>query len=668
MESFGNSRNLIIAIVISAAILGLWQIFYEMPRAEREQQAQWEQQQRAAEQMEAEAAGEGTPPTVTDGGTGIPADAIELDGEIVDVADSPRVTIVSDTLHGSIRLAGARLDDLTLRNYHITVDPESPEVVLLAPEESTLPYFVEFDWSSEGGGVTLPDPTTLWQADSDKLVAGGPPLVLTWTSPEGLGFERRIALDENNMFEVTQSVTNGSDQAVSLYPTMRSERHGLPQLENFMVLHEGPVGVFDETLEEMDYSDVDDDGRITHNGTGGWLGFSDKYWLVALVPDQQTHVTGVIEPLRGAVPSYAIEMIEDQPVELQPGGDAFSVTNRVYAGAKDVRLLDAYSEDLNIPLFDRAVDFGWFYFLTKPLFLLLTWLYDMVGNFGVAIMCLTLIVRICLYPLANKSYKSMSRMKKLSPQMQALRERFKDDKPKLQQEMMAMYKREKVNPAAGCLPLLLQIPVFFALYKVLLVSIEMRHAPFVLWIKDLTAQDPTSIFNLFGLLPYDLPPFLMIGVLPLLMGLSMWAQQQLNPAPPDPVQAKIFALLPIVFTFFLATFAAGLVLYWTTNNLLSLLQQYTIMRRMGAPIGRKAGAAEQKRLQEEAKRHIEEAQRENEERKARDKEERAAARAAQPAPSKPFKSKKARAQQRGNRGSGQRRGGSSPSTKGAGTS
>lgn len=660
MGNFGSTRNLILAITLSVGIIAVWQIFFEMPRMQQEQLAQQEAQQRAETAQ--------TPGTGATGDTGaIGAESAEqtivVGDEAVDVAQSPRVTIVSDELHGSIRLAGARFDDLTLRGYHVSTEPDSPEVILLDPEGSDLPYFVEFGWGTDQAGIDLPGTATLWQADSDQLVVNQP-LTLTWTNPQGITFERVITLDNQTMFTVTQRAINNSPNTISLSPLSHAERHGLPRLENYMVLHEGPVGVFDETLEEMTYSDVDDDGRVTHAGTGGWLGFSDKYWLVALIPDQQTPVTGIIDRLPGALPSYSITMADSVPTEIAPGA-TYEITNRLYAGAKDVRLLDSYGEELGIPLFDRAVDFGWFYFMTKPLFLLLTFIHGIVGNFGVAIMILTVIVRIFLFPLANKSYKSMSRMKKLSPQMQALRERFKDDKPKLQQEMMQMYKREKVNPAAGCLPLLLQIPVFFALYKVFLVSIEMRHAPFVLWIKDLTAPDPTTIFNLFGLIPWDPPSLLMVGVLPLLMGLSMWAQQQLNPAPPDPVQAKIFGLLPIVFTFFLASFPAGLVLYWTCNNSLSLLQQYVIMRRMGAPIGRKAGAAEQKRLAEEAKKAIDEAQREVEERRQREKAERAAARATAPTPSKPFKPKKSRGGQRGGRQGGRsgQRGGDQ--TKGA---
>ncbi|MEZ5669780.1 MAG: membrane protein insertase YidC [Alphaproteobacteria bacterium] len=635
MENFGSTRNLVMAIVVSVAVIAAWQFFYEIPRNEERRQAELEAQQRAQSVEE----------TAQPSGPTISPSEVEAAAAATTAAQSPRLPIVSDRIHGSLRLIGARFDDVTLRGYHVTVDPESPEVVLLSPEGTDLPYFVEFGWTGAPDGVELPGPLTPWEADGSELVAGEP-LTLSWTNPQGVTFERVITLDQDYMFTVTQRVSNGSDVPLSLTPVARAERQGLPRLENYMVLHEGAVGVFDETLEEIDYSDLTDDGAYTDASTGGWIGFSDKYWLVALAPDQDAPFTGTMSHMPGTAATFDLTWAETEPTAIAPG-ESQAVTSHFYAGAKDVRLLDDYGDALRIPLFDRAVDFGWFYFLTKPLFLLLTFIHGLVGNFGVAIMILTVIVRLFLFPLANKSYKSMSRMKKLGPQMQALRERYKEDKPKLQQEMMAMYKREKVNPAAGCLPLLLQIPVFFALYKVFLVSIEMRHAPFVLWIKDLTAHDPTTIFNLFGLIPWEPPTFLMVGVLPLMMGAAMWAQQQLNPAPPDPVQAKIFGFLPIVFTFFLASFPAGLVLYWTCNNILSLLQQYVIMRRMGAPIGRKAGAAEQARLKAEADRAIEEARREAEERKEREKAERAAARAAAPAPSKPFKPKKARAAQRG---------------------
>ncbi len=610
---------MIIAIVASVVIFLAWQFFFEAPRIEREQQLLVEQQQLAEQQQEIE---------VQEAQEAV----IVIDGAEVNVVESPRVAIETPLLTGSIRLAGALFDDLVLKGYHLTEDPESPEVVLLAGTESEAPYFVDIGWESVENDVEVPGPTALWEADGEALTPDNP-VTLTWTNEAGVVFEREIAVDDRYMFTVTQRVINDVGASGTVHPTAMAERRGLIETTGFFVLHEGPIGVFDETLEEYEYDDLSDEGLIQHPSTGGWLGYSDKYWLVALVPEQSEAITGQFSYERGTLGRYQVGWAENRARNI--ASEDVEITTRFFAGAKVVDMLDTYEEELAIPLFDRAVDFGWFYFLTKPLFQLLHWFYTHVGNFGVAIMCLTVVVRIILYPLANKSYKSMSRMKKLGPQMQAMRERFKDDRQAQQREMMALYKREKVNPAAGCLPILVQIPVFFALYKVLLVSIEMRHAPFVLWITDLSAIDPTSIFNLYGLLPFDPPSFLMIGVLPTLMGLSMWAQQRLNPAPADPVQAKIFAFLPLVFTFLLAGFAAGLVLYWTTNNLLSLAQQYVIMRRMGAPIGRKAGEAERKRLEEEAKQAVEKAKEEQ-------RQQREEQRQATPAPTKPFKPKKAR--------------------------
>ena len=619
MGEFGNTRNMIIAVVASIVIFTAWQLFFEAPRIEREQQLVQEQQELAEQQQQVE--------------TQENAEAvIVVDGDEVNVVESPRVTIETPLLRGSIRLAGALFDDLILKGYHVTEDPRSPEIVLLAGTDTEAPYFIDVGWDNAEGEVEVPGPTALWETE-DEVLSPGAPVTLTWTNGSGVVFEREIAVDDGYMFTVTQRVINDVGASGALRPTALTERRGLPETTGFFVLHEGPMGVFDETLEEYEYDDLSDDGLIQHLSTGGWLGYSDKYWLVALVPDQTAPITGQFSYERGTLGRYQVGWVENQPFNIAE--QDVEVTTHFFAGAKVVGLLDQYEEELSVPLFDRAVDFGWFYFLTKPLFELLHWIYTHVGNFGVAIMCLTVIVRLILYPLANKSYKSMSRMKKLGPQMQAMRERFKDDRQAQQREMMALYKREKVNPAAGCLPILVQIPVFFALYKVLLVSIEMRHAPFVLWITDLSAPDPTSIFNLYGLLPFDPPSFLLIGVLPTLMGLSMWAQQRLNPAPADPIQAKIFAFLPLVFTFLLAGFAAGLVLYWTTNNLLSLAQQYIIMRRMGAPIGRKAGEAERKRIDEEAKLAVEKAKEEQRQQREQDRQ-------TAPAPTKPFKPKKAR--------------------------
>lgn len=384
------------------------------------------------------------------------------------------------------------------------------------------------------------------------------------------------------MFTVSQRVENTGTEPVSLYPYGLIRRWDTPPTAGFFILHEGPIGVLGGTLEEIDYDDLQEDGDIELPSDGGWLGITDKYWLTALVPDQESTLTANFRhSLSDGQDRYQVDYLRNQ-IRLSPG-NTIEVVDRLFVGAKEVSLLDQYREDYGIPLFDRAVDFGWFYFLTKPLFYVLHWFYERVGNYGVAILLLTLLVKILFYPLANKSYRSMSQMKKLQPEMMKMREQYGDDKARMNQELMALYKKEKVNPMSGCLPIVVQIPVFFALYKVLFVSIEMRHAPFFGWIQDLSAPDPTTVFNLFGLIPWDPPAFLMIGVWPLLMGATMLLQQRLNPQPADPMQAKIMMMLPLMFIFLFATFPAGLVIYWTWNNVLSIAQQWVIMKRMGVP-------------------------------------------------------------------------------------
>jgi len=398
----------------------------------------------------------------------------------------------------------------------------------------------------------------------------------------GLRFERVIALDRDYMFTVTQRVVNQGAQPVTLFPYGRIVRAGTPTTAGFYILHEGLIGVLNGTLREVDYDDLPEQegGRIREGSTGGWLGITDKYWLVALAPDQQQKVAGEFSVNdEGGVPHYQADYLGDG-VTVAPGAAAESAS-RLFAGAKEVKLLERYRDQLGLPLFERAVDFGLLWFLTQPIFWVLDKIYRVVGNFGVAILLLTVMVKLLFLPLANKSYRAMSQMKKLAPQIQELRERLGDNREKLNQEMMALYKREKVNPVSGCLPVVVQIPVFFALYKVLFVTIEMRHAPFFGWIQDLSAPDPTSVFNLFGLVPWDPPHLLAIGAWPLVMGLTMFLQQKLNPPPPDPVQAKMFMALPVVFTFMLAKFPAGLVIYWAWNNVLSIAQQRFIMWRMG---------------------------------------------------------------------------------------
>jgi len=502
------------------------------------------------------------------------------------LADSPRVEIRSDRLLGTIALTGGRLDDLTLANYRETVDPNSPQIVLLNPPGTDDAYYADFGWIADAGTtVKLPDRDTRWTADGGPLTSDHP-VTLSWDNGQGLTFTRSFALDKNFMFTVTDAVKNGGSAALKLYPYGRIRRVGTPPLAGYAILHEGLLGVLGGSLKETKYSAIAKAGSEPIDSTGGWLGITDKYWLVALAPDQATPIhANFLHETEGGKDAYLTVFNGANALDVAPGGSA-SATTRLFAGAKEVHLLAEYRDQLAIPLFERAVDFGYLYFLTKPIFFLLDFLNHAIGNFGFAILALTICVRILMFPLANKSFRAMNKMKKLTPLMTELRERHKDDKPRLNQEMMELYKREKVNPAAGCLPVLVQIPIFFCLYKVLFVTIEMRHAPFFGWIKDLSAPDPTSILNLFGLGPWDVPHIailgsISLGVWPILMGVTMWLQQKMNPAPPDPVQAKIFMFLPIVFTFTLARFPAGLVIYWAWNNLLSISQQRFLMWRMG---------------------------------------------------------------------------------------
>ena len=483
---------------------------------------------------------------------------------------------------GSIALQGLRLDDLTLLGYRQEVDG-SDEIVLLSPAGGPMPYFAEFGWvNAAGGAAEVPGPDSLWAAEDGTRLDAGAPVTFRWANAAGVVFRQTLELDANYLFRVTLSVTNPTAAPLAFHPFGFVRRDELPDLVGFYILHEGPLGVFNETLEEFDYDDLLDEAPRTFEGTGGWIGITDKYWLTALVPDPASGVRARFSaPARpDGGERYQVDFL-GPALAVPPGGEAAYATH-FFAGAKEVDLLDGYRDELGIPLFDRAVDFGWFYPITKPLFYVLHWFSGLLGNVGLAILALTVCVRIALFPLANRSYAAMSRMKKVQPKMMELRDRYKDDKQKMQQEVMELYRREKANPLSGCLPILLQIPIFFALYKVLFVTLETRHEPFYLWIRDLSAQDPTTIFNLFGLLPFTPPGFLMVGALPLIMGGTMYLQQKLNPTPPDPMQARIMMALPFVFVFVFAPFPAGLVLYWAWNNLLSIAQQWVIMRRMDA--------------------------------------------------------------------------------------
>ena len=499
---------------------------------------------------------------------------------------SRRVPIHTPSLRGSLALTGARLDDLTLVGYHEEPTPSSPEINLLSPAAAPSAYFAEFGWFSTEAGVKVPGPESVWMsADSNPELTICHPVVLSWDNGECLRFVRTVSVDDHYMFSVAQRVENYGAKPVSLYPYSFIARTGAPKVAGTYILHEGPLGVLDGSLKEEKYESARKLDFSRNRGarercektTGGWIGITDKYWLTALVPDQVAQETGCFVYDERA-DRYQVDFTAVTPVEVAPGGAGESGFH-MFAGAKIVDLLDEYSKKLGVEKFDLAIDFGWFWFLTKPFFYILRMLHEATGNMGLAIIGMTVLIKLAMFPLANKSYMSMSKMKSVQPEMQRLQQRYGEDKMRLQQEMMALYKREKVNPASGCLPMLVQIPVFFSLYKVLFVTIEMRQAPFIGWIHDLSAPDPTTLFNLFGLIPWTPPHFLMIGVWPLIMGFTMWLQQKLNPQPADPIQAKMFQFLPIVFTFLLGQFAAGLVIYWAWSNTLSILQQWVIMKK-----------------------------------------------------------------------------------------
>ena len=604
-----DQKNLIIASAASVVIMVGFQFFFEAPRKERELALQREVAAQQAAQPVAPAipttpltpvpsipgasasgpsasgqAGSPVLPQPPSGAT--PALALATPASVT--AATPRIEVRTPRIHGSISLIGGRIDEVTLSDYHLTIDPQSPPIGLFSPSGTENPYFAQFGWLPQDRNLDVPGPDTLWRTGAQRLTPEAP-VVFTWDNGQGLRFLRTYAVDENYMFTITQRVENSGTTAVALFPYALLSRSGTPKTDGFYLLHEGPIGVFNSRLQEPSYKDLMEKS-ITGESTGGWLGITDKYWLAALIPDQKAKVnTRFLYNREGATDKYQADWLGEQ-VTVAPGASVEN-TSRLFSGAKEVKLLDAYTDNLGIDRLDLAIDFGFFFWLTKPFFYVLAWFNQLIGNFGLAILAVTIIVKGLFFPLANKSYKAMSAMKKLQPEMLKLRERYKDDRVKLNTEMMELYKRSKVNPASGCLPIVVQIPVFFALYKVLFISIEMRHAPFYGWIMDLSSADPTNLWNLFGLVPFDpttLPvvgPFLHLGLWPILMGVTMWAQMKLNPTPPDPVQQKIFTFMPILFTFMLASFPAGLVIYWAWNNLLSITQQTIIMKRMGVKIG-----------------------------------------------------------------------------------
>jgi YidC/Oxa1 family membrane protein insertase len=592
-----DQKNTILAIVLSALVLIGWQLYFGLPQVEKQRQMQQQQAQERVQPPPGAPAPPTTAPTQSVPGTtpqapgqpaGIPALPMTREAAL---AASPRVRIETPSVAGSISLKGGRIDDLSLIKYRETVDPHSPPIVLLSPSGSPAPFYSEFGWLVETGSATkVPTSDTVWRQQGGGALAVGRPVTLVYDNGEGLEFRRTITVDEDYLFTIKDEVVNKGASPVTLYPYARISRHGTPPTLGYYILHEGLIGVLgDKGEQKATYKDIESKKTESFVVTNAWLGITDKYWAATLMPDTaaRVHAEFAFAPL-GDIKTYQTDYRLD-PLTVAPGRTG-TADARLFAGAKVVTIVDGYNTQLGLNKFDLLIDWGWFYFITKPMFFALDWIFHRVGNFGVAILILTVLIKILFFPLANKSYASMAKMKAVQPEMMAIRERFADDKMKQQQAMMELYKKEKVNPVAGCLPMVIQIPVFFSLYKVLFITIEMRHAPFFGWIKDLSAPDPLTVFNLFGLIPWDptvvpvIGSFLHLGPWPLIMGVTMWFQMKLNPPPPDPAQKMIFDYMPIIFTFMLAGFSAGLVIYWAWNNTLSVLQQSVIMRKHGAKV------------------------------------------------------------------------------------
>lgn len=554
-----EQKNMIAAFALSLAVLFGYNYFVERPAAA----------QRQAELKE----------TTQSSVTALPQDSHESEKPISvseALAHGHRLKINAPKVHGSINLKGGRFDDISLVDFKETPDLKSDEITLLAPKKTDRAYFVDFGWISRAN-LKLPSAETDWKASANDL-SPEKPVILTWDNGQGLHFTRTISVDDQYMFTVSDKVENKSPEAVKLNAYGQITRINKPKTGGYFILHEGPIGVINGKLIEHDYDKLKEKGSDDHTTTGGWIGITDKYWLVSLIPDQKTsYQTKFKSQTIQGIDRFSTETISPE-FEIAPN-QSIETTQHLFAGAKKLRLLDAYESKLGFDKFDLAIDFGWFYFLTKPLFYALEYMYKLLGNMGLAILLMTVIFKVAMFPLANKSYRSMSRMKLLQPKMESLKAKHGDDKMRLNQELMALYQKEKINPMAGCLPMLIQAPVFFCLYKVLFVTLEMRHAPFYGWIQDLSAQDPTTVFNLFGLIPYTPPSFLMIGAWPLIMGATMLLQQKLSPQPADPAQAKAMMIMPFMMTVLLANFPAGLVIYWAWNNVLSIIQQWWIMNQ-----------------------------------------------------------------------------------------
>ncbi|AEG03027.1 membrane protein insertase YidC [Sinorhizobium meliloti WSM1022] len=574
-----NNRNYFVAIALSVLILIAWQFFYVSPKMEKDRIAA-EQAQQAQQTQQQPGAQPAAP------GQALPGGAIPSAGESRDqaIGKSARVAIDTPALSGSINLTGARFDDLKLKGYRETVDPKSPVITLFSPAETADGYFTEIGYIGSDATGSVPGPQTTWTLSGGDKLTPSTPVTLSYTNDKGITFARTISVDDRYMFQVVDSIKNETAAPVSLSSYGRVTRFNKPTTPSIYVLHEGFVGVAGEHgLQEVGYSKVEDDEPVEPGkSTGGWLGITDKYWAATIVPPQATPFDIRFSHFADGRPRYQSDYKSDA-VTVAPG-QSVELKNLVFAGAKEVPVVDNYEVAYSIPNFDKLIDWGWFYFITKPMFKMMDFFFRLFGNFGIAILITTIVVKLIFFPLANKQYASMANMKKVQPKMEELKKKFGDDRMGLQQAMMQLYKEEKINPLAGCWPILIQIPVFFALYKVIYVTIEMRHAPFFGWIQDLSAPDPTTIINLFGLLPFEGPAFLHLGIWPIIMGVTMFLQMRMNPTPPDPTQAMLFTWMPVVFTFMLASFPAGLVIYWAWNNTLSILQQGIIMKRQGVKV------------------------------------------------------------------------------------
>ncbi len=554
-------RNVVFAIALSFAVLFGWSVIFETPQIEEQKKQELSKNLQKTDNNNSD----------------VPKVNIEKE-KVLNVSRDDaiksvnRVNFENENVKGSISLKGFLIDDILFKKYNIEVN-SNEKVKYLNPSETNNGYFVETGWAaSNNTNTSLPTKNSIWKIVGNNKLSVGNSVVAEWNNKSGLIFRKKIELDEKFLFRITQEVQNNSSQRVELYPYAQITRNQDPGVVDFYILHEGFIGVFDEDLHEEGYDDIREKKKEYSAGEG-WLGITDKYWLTALVPEKNQPFKGEFAYKNGFKANY----IQNKPVVIQPSGTGTS-ESKVFIAAKEVKVIDGYAEAENINKFDLTIDWGWFYFFTKPLFFIMNYLFELTKNFGIAIVLVTAAVRLLFFPLANYSFRSMAKMKILQPELLRLKELHKEDKVKLQQEMMALYKREKVNPLSGCLPILIQIPFFFAIYKMLFISLEMRHQPFFGWIKDLSAQDPTSIFNFFGLIPWDPPSFLIIGAWPIMMGATMYLQQKLNPTPPDPIQAKIFMFFPLFLTIILAPFPSGLVVYWTINNILTIAQQWVIYR------------------------------------------------------------------------------------------